>query len=69
MSGPSLEPAACAKALRDAYADAVAGLRYIETRYGRLDGCGWDRVFDAYEDLVIIPEREGLPAGYSWKPA
>ena len=25
-------------------ADARSGLRYIEQRYGRLDGVGWDRV-------------------------
>lgn len=32
-------------------ADAVAGLRYIERHYGRLEGVGWDRVFDAHDDL------------------
>lgn len=32
-------------------ADAVSGLRYIEGRYGRLDGVGWDRVFDAHDRL------------------
>lgn len=32
-------------------ADAVSGLRYIERRYGRLEGVGWDRVFDAHDEL------------------
>jgi hypothetical protein len=27
--------------------DALSGLRYIEMMHGRLDGVGWDRVFDA----------------------
>ena len=62
---PGLEPEGRAQRLRDAYADAVAGLRYIERHYGRLEGCGWDRVFGAFDDLVVIPEREGLPAGFS----
>lgn len=26
------------------YEDAQSALRYIEQRYGRLDGVGWDRV-------------------------
>jgi len=46
--------------VKNAYADAVAGLRYIEQNYGRLAGVGWDRVFDKYDDLVAIPEREGI---------
>ena len=32
-------------------ADAVAGLRYIERRYGRLEGVGWDRVFETHDEL------------------
>jgi hypothetical protein len=32
-------------------ADAVAGLRYIERHYGRLEGVGWDRVFNAHDEL------------------
>lgn len=47
-------------AVRAAYADAVSGLRYIELEYGRLAGVGWDRVFDAFDALVTIPEREGI---------
>ncbi len=62
---PGLAPEGRAKRLRDAYADAVAGLRYIEQQNGRLPGVGWDRVFDAFDDLVVIPEREGLPAGFA----
>ena len=62
---PGLDPEGRAKRLRDAYDDAVGGLRYIEVHYGRLGGVGWDRVFDAFDKLVKIPEREGLPAGFS----
>lgn len=51
------------KLLRDAYDDAVGGLRYIEVHYGKLGGVGWQRVYDAFEALVTIPEREGLLAG------
>jgi hypothetical protein len=42
-------------------ADAVSGLRYIEQRYGRLGGVGWDRVFDAHDELVRAAlHAEGL---------
>ena len=51
------------KTLRDGYDDAVAGLRYIEVHYGKLGGVGWQRVYDAFEVAVTIPEREGLLAG------
>ena len=37
---------------RDLAEDAVSGLRYVEHRYGRLDGIGWDRVFDALAALT-----------------
>lgn len=36
-------------------ADAVSALRYIEQRYGRLEGVGWDRVFDAFDARLAIP--------------
>ena len=49
--------------LRDGYADAVAGLRYIRQRYGSLDGVGFDRVDDHFFKWVEIAEREGLLAG------
>ena len=51
------------KTMRDGYADAVAGMRYIEQQHGRLPGVGWDRVYDHFERWVIICEREGLLAG------
>lgn len=35
-------------------ADAVSGLRYIEQRYGRLEGVGFDRVFEAHERLESL---------------
>jgi len=60
-----LDPERRAQVLRNGYADAVAGLRYIIQEHGRLPGVGWDRVLDHFEDTVTIPEREGLPAGYS----
>lgn len=62
-SGEAVELYDAHKALRDGYADAVGGLRYIEQEFGRLAGVGWDRVFDHYDDWVKIPEREGLLAG------
>jgi len=49
--------------LRNGYADAVAGLRYIEVNHGRLKGVGWDRVYDHFYDWVEMAEREGLLAG------
>ena len=51
------------KTMRDGYADAVAGLRYILQMHGRLSGVGFDRVFDHYEAWVTICEREDLLAG------
>lgn len=42
----------------DTEADAVAGLRYIEQRYGRLDGVAWDRVFDAHDRLFAMGSNE-----------
>lgn len=41
------EASAALDAILGAYADALSGLRYIEQRYGRLDGVGWDRVLTA----------------------
>lgn len=35
------------KATAEALADARSALRYIEQRYGRLDGVGWGRVLGA----------------------
>jgi hypothetical protein len=32
--------------LVEALEDAVSGYKYIEMRYGKLDGVGWDRVYD-----------------------
>lgn len=49
--------------LRNGYADAVSGYRYILTQHGRLEGVGFDRVMDHYHDWVAMPEREGLLAG------
>jgi len=58
-----IERVAAHKVMRDGYADAVAGLRYIVQEHGRLPGVGWDRVFDHFEAWVTICEREGLLAG------
>jgi len=51
------------RVLRNGYADAVAGLAYIQTHHGRLSGVGFDRVNDHFFKWVAIPEREGLLAG------
>ena len=32
--------------------DAVSGYKYIEMRYGKLDGVGWDRVYDKAEQAL-----------------
>jgi hypothetical protein len=41
----------CAEMCAKVEADAVSGLRYIERHYGRLEGVGWDRVFNAHDEL------------------
>ncbi len=51
------------KRLRDGYADAVAGLRYVLQEHGRLSGVGFDRVDDEFFAAVEMREREGLLAG------
>lgn len=51
------------KILRDGYADAASGLRYVLQEHGRLSGVGFDRVEDHFFRWVTMPEREGLLAG------
>ena len=41
--------------------DSVSGLRYIEQRYGRLDGVGWDRVY-------ALAAEEEPQEGYRERP-
>jgi hypothetical protein len=41
--------------LRAALADSLGGLRYIEQRYGKLDGVGWDRVYSYAESTSPSP--------------
>lgn len=57
------------KVLRDGYADASSGLRYVLQTHGRLSGVGFDRVDDHYQQWVVMPEREGLLAGSNVLPA
>lgn len=57
QSRPGYEEGVRAEAQRlcaEVEADAVAALRYIERHYGRLNGVGWDRVFDAHDRLFAM---------------
>jgi hypothetical protein len=52
-------PHAAIEALRD----AISALRYIEQGHGRLNGVGWDRVFDAAAPFLAAEPAPSTPAG------